>query len=412
MQIELAAGGGGPHRVEQGRLDIDVDGRLGARGALAADDPAEAQRAAIVGDHGHVRFERVNPAVQGVQALAGSRAAHREVAVELVGIEDVERAAEIESEEIGDVDERRDRPQADRLQPLREPGRARPVGDAAHHPAEEERAGLVVGPSEMDRDGAGKSARQRIGRALARAGGRKSTARAGGRKSTARAGGRKTRARAGCLTLVPSRRQRPEPPESRRREVARDAAHGEAIGAVRRHLDVEHRVVEPDDLCVGPADREAGGELDDALAVLGESELPARAQHAVRGDAAYAACLQFHAAARDDRARRREDAEHAGARIGRAAYHLDFARPRIDGAEAQLVGIGMRLGLDYAGDPEGRQSLGAVLDRIDLEAAHHQERHDLVERGLGREMGLEPGKARLHRAGPITSDGRSSGRKP
>ena len=38
--------------------------------------------------------------------------------------------------------------------------------------------------------------------------------------------------------------ERLQPPDPGRREVAGDAAHPEAIGAVRRHLEVDDRVVE------------------------------------------------------------------------------------------------------------------------------------------------------------------------
>ncbi len=261
--------------------------------------------------------------------------------------------------------------------------RARPVGDAADDPAEEERAGRLVRSGEMHGDGTGEAPRHRVGCEFLAA--------------------------ASC---VPAVSQRLEPSQPGGGEVAGDAAHAEAIGAVRRHLDVEHGIVEPDRLGEGLADGEPGGQLDDAFAILGQAQLVARAQHAVRGDAADRAGLEHDAGARNERARRREHAEHAGARIGRAAHHLDLARAGIDDAELELVGVGMRLGLDHARDPERRQVLGAVLDALDLEPAHDQKRGDLLGRRRGVEMGLEPGERRLHRAGPVASDGTSSGRKP
>ena len=371
LQIELAPGGGGAHRIEQGRLDIDIDRRRGAAAALAADDAAEAQRAGIVGDHRHLGIELVAAPVQGRQLLAPPRAAHGKVAVEFLRVEHMQRPAQIEGDEIGDVDQRGDRPEADRLEPRHKPRRARSVPDAAHETAEEQGAGLRVRPGEMHRDGTRELARQRIGR-----------------------GG------AVALALVPALGQRLQPPEPGGGEIAGDAAHAEAIAAVRRHLHVEHRIVEPARRGEALADREAGRQLDDALAILGEAKLPARAQHTVRLHAANGARLQHQAAARNERAGRREDADHAGARVGRAAHHLDLAGAGIDDAEAELVGVGMGLGLHDTRDAEGGQILGAVLDRFDLEAAHDQQGHDLVERGLGVEMGLEPGERRLHRAAP------------
>ena len=49
--------------------------------------------------------------------------------------------------------------------------------------------------------------------------------------------------------------ERLQPAEPGRGEVAGDAAHAEAIGAVRRHLEVDDRVVEPDELGIAGADR-------------------------------------------------------------------------------------------------------------------------------------------------------------
>ena len=43
--------------------------------------------------------------------------------------------------------------------------------------------------------------------------------------------------------------------EPGRREIAGDAAHAEAIGAVWRHLDVDDRVAEPEQLGVACSDR-------------------------------------------------------------------------------------------------------------------------------------------------------------
>ena len=97
---------------------------------------------------------------------------------------------------------------------------------------------LVVGPGEMDGDGHGNDpARDR------------------------------SRAAASRRTSVGERLQRAEPGGG---EIAGDAAHAEAIGAVGRHLDVEHRIVEADRLRrkrwpIG----ESRGQLDDALVILG-----------------------------------------------------------------------------------------------------------------------------------------------
>jgi hypothetical protein len=370
LQLQLAPGRRGAHRVEQRRLDIDIARRGGAAGALAADDAAQAQHVAVVGDHRHVGVKRVALAVERRQRLAGPRAAHDKVAGDLVGVEDVERPVEIEGDEIGDVDQRRDRPQADRHEPILQPARARPVAHAADEAAEEERARLVVRPGEMHRDRAAERALDR------------------------------------------RRIERHEAPQSGRGEIAGDAAHAEAVGAVGRDLDVEHGIVEASELREGRADRRVRRQLDDAFVIVGQRQLIARHQHAARFDAANGALLQHHAAARDRRAGRREHTQHASPRIGRAAHHLHPLLAGVDDADAQLVGIGMRLGRDDARDGEGRQILGAVLDAVDFQAAHHQRRDDLVERSVRLEMRPKPGERRLHRASPPVKDGTSSGRKP
>ena len=113
--VEPAAGRGGADRIEQRRLDIDLGRRLGAAGRLAADHAAEALHAVVVGDRGDLRVELVFAAVERQQPLARPREAHDEVAAELAGVEDVQRPVQVEGQEIGDVDQRRDRPQPDRL---------------------------------------------------------------------------------------------------------------------------------------------------------------------------------------------------------------------------------------------------------------------------------------------------------
>ena len=116
--VEPPAGGGGAHRVEQRRLDKHLGRRLGAAGRLAADHAAEALHAAVVGDRGHLRVELVFAAVERQQLLAGPGEAHDEIAPELAGVEHVQRPVQVEGQEIGDVDQRRNRPQPDRLQPV------------------------------------------------------------------------------------------------------------------------------------------------------------------------------------------------------------------------------------------------------------------------------------------------------
>ena len=141
---ELAAGLGDVDRVPQRALDQHVAGRGVAARMLAAHDAGDRFDAIVVGDDDHAVVERVSLAVERQHALAGASAAHAERAFDLGEIEDVQRPAAIEGEIIGDVDQRVDRPQADRAQPLLHPFRRRAVGDAAHQAQREGGAELRV----------------------------------------------------------------------------------------------------------------------------------------------------------------------------------------------------------------------------------------------------------------------------
>ena len=176
-------------------------------------------------------------------------------------------------------------------------------------------------------------------------------------------------------------------------EIARDAVHAGAVGAVRRQVDLDHRVVEARPLGVVGAERRIGRQVDDALVVVGDLQLEFGHQHAAAFDAANLADAERHVLAGDVGAGRHEHAGHAGARVGRAADHLHrLARAGVDHADAQPVGIGVLLGRDHARDGERRQRLALVGDVLDLEADHGELVDELVERCVGVEMLLQPGR--------------------
>ena len=312
----LAARCGRAQRIEIGALDEHVAGLVRAARVLAAQDAAEAQRGAVVGDHAHRLVGFVLLAVEALEFLALAAEAGADGADELVGVVDVQGAAAIEADVVGDVDQRVDGAQAHRLQALLHPGGRGAVADAADEAAGEAWAGVrrLLREFEPDVDGAVVVALD-----------------------------------AGDLLL------RLEPAEAGGGEVAGNAAHARAVGTIGRELHVDHRVGEAQD--VGVALAELAGErrieLDDALVVVGEFQLPLRHQHALRDDAAHGTRLQRDPGAGDIAARGGEHADHAGLGIGRAAHHLDHAGAGVDLAHLQLVGIGMALGLDDPGDGEG-----------------------------------------------------------
>ncbi len=274
-------------RIPERALDQHVDRGLVAARGLAAHDAGDRLGPAVVGDDEDRRVERVGLAVQRRERLAVTGSPDHDVALDLGGIEDMQRPAVVEGHVVGDVDQRVDGPQPDRGQPALHPGGRRAVADAAHEAEPESRAEVLVPGREIEphRDRLGESA------------------------------------------LDGANRDGLQAAEPGRREVARDSVDAGGIGAVRRERHVDHRIVETRIGAVGRADRRIVGELDDAVVVVGELELGCRAEHAVRLDTADDARPEGQVLARDEGPWRREDADEAGSRIGRAAHDLDRACP-------------------------------------------------------------------------------------
>ena len=336
---------------------------------LAAHDAADRLDLIVVGDHHHARLQLVFEAVERQHLLARPRHAHGGIARHLVGVEHVQRPVEVVGHQVGDVDQRRDRAQADRDQPLLQPLRAGAVLHVAEVAADRERAGVPdIGALPFQRRLEGALDRRLLERL-----------------QRAEAGGR---------------------------QVARDAVHAEAVGAVRRQLDLEHRVVIAHVGGEALAHRRIGREVDDAVMVLAQAHLAHRAQHAVGVDAADHALLEVELGAGDEAADRREHALHAGARVGRAAHHLHDTLAGIDLADAQLVGVRVLHRFDHIADGEGRQVLGAVLDMLDLEPDHGEGARDRLDIRIGVEMLLQPLQRELHRVSPPVIEGTSSGTNP
>ncbi len=121
MDAERAAGAGDVERVPQRALDQHVDRRLRATRMLAAHDAGDRLRPVVVGDHHHLVGEIVGLAVERHHRLAGLGAAHDEVALHLRRVEDVQRPVHGVGHDVGDVDQRVDRPEPDRLEPILHP---------------------------------------------------------------------------------------------------------------------------------------------------------------------------------------------------------------------------------------------------------------------------------------------------
>ena len=167
--------------------------------------------AVAVGDHRYLRVERVFLAVEREQGFAVARQPHDQIAGKLAGVEHMQWPVQIECQKIGDVDQGRDRPQPDRLEATAQPVGAGSVAHAAQMAAEKQRAGPAV--FDLDADRRAEPARYRRGV------------------------------------------ERLEPTETRGGQIAGDAAHAQAVGAVWRHLDVDDGVAEAEQIGVFGADR-------------------------------------------------------------------------------------------------------------------------------------------------------------
>ena len=237
----------------------------------------------------------------------------------------MQRPVDVEGQEIRDIDQCRNRPQPDRVEPLAQPARARPVFEAADMAAEKQRTGFAV--LDMDRD----------------------------RRAEAALDGRRV--------------ERVQPPHAGRREIAGDAAHAEAIGAVRRHLDVENRIVETDEARIRGADRRVGRQFDDPGMILAEA--PARRPTSACRVRRRRGLSIPEAASRSSGSSRRPDRTRPSCRCGRwvrrtplaphpsqrrrgrraADRHWDAARPRRHGRRQSPSA--MRRGLPRS-RPRGR----------------------------------------------------------
>ena len=170
-----------------------------------------------------------------------------------------------------------------------------------------------------------------------------------------------------------------------------------AVRPVRRQIDLDHRIVDPGVFRETLADRSIGGQIDNAVVIVGDLQLRFRHQHAAAFDAADGPDSERNILAGNVGARRHEHADHSSARVRRAAHDLDrFAVAGINHADAQPVCVRMLLGLDDSRDDVGRQQLALVFDALDLEPDHGELVGDLAERMVGTEMLLEPGQGEFH----------------
>ena len=355
------------HRVEQRAFQEHPGGRLVAAGRGAAHDPGERLNARRVGDDAILRIGRVVLPVQRPESLARPGTERQRAARELGRVEDMQRPAEVDGEEVRHVHQGVDRPQPDRDQPVGQPFRAGPIAQTPERAAQN--PGTGIRHPHIPRDRALERGRDR-----------------------------------GRLP----RKQRSHPGGG---QVARDPAHRQRVAAVRRHRDVDHRVVQAGIGGVGRADRRVLGQLDDAVMVLAEAHFAKAEQHAGALDAADLAHFQGDAGAGDERAGRGEHRLHAGPRVRRPADDRHQPVARIHGAGAQPVRVRVLRRLDHVGDPERGEGGAAVLYALQFQADGGQPVGDGGERRVGVQVRAQPGEGELHQT-PSCSMAGASGRLP
>ncbi len=254
-------------------------------------------------------------------------------------IEDVQRPVVGRSDVIRDIDEGRNRAQADGGQTALEPIGGLTVLHPAKIAADEQRTGLGIAAFKTKLHG---ERRLELGLNLFHVQGVQSSEALGG-------------------------------------EIACDAAHAQGIGTVGRDLHIDHRIIKAERHGGGSAYLEIARQIDDALMIIGDLQLALGHQHAVRFDAADEATLEIDAGARNMRAGMNKDAGHAGAGVRRAADDLYFALGSLDQTNAQPVGIRMLLSLLDLGDLEGSEVPGAIHHLLDFEADTHQRPGDFIQ---------------------------------
>ena len=146
--------------------------------------------------------------------------------------------------------------------------------------------------------------------------------------------------------------------------------------------------------------------------VLAEAHLAPGQHHAGAHHAADLADLERDAGTWDEAAGRREHDLQAGAGVGRAADHGDWPVTSIDRAGAQAVGVRMLHRFDHMGDSKGAERLARVGDGLQFETDAGQPVGDLVQRGVGVEMGAQPGESEFHQPSPSCSSAGDSALKP
>jgi hypothetical protein len=110
--LQRAPGRGDGDRVPVGGFKEHIGGGLGAARMLAPHDARKAFGRFVIGNQHHAGGKGVAFAVKRQQLLAALGGGNVQAALHLGRIEHMQRAVQVIGEEVGDIDQRRDRAQA------------------------------------------------------------------------------------------------------------------------------------------------------------------------------------------------------------------------------------------------------------------------------------------------------------
>ena len=191
-----------------------------------------------------------------------------------------------------------------------------------------------------------------------------------------------------------------------RRHLARNADHREQVDAVDRRRDVEHLVADRQHVDERRARLEPVGEHHDPRVVVAEPDLVLGEDHPARGLAAKLALVERLVEDRQERAGKRDRDRRARLEVPGAAHDLPrVALPHVDLADAQPVGVRVRLDLEHAADEEAAEVAvdvghADVEDALDLRCRREQPFGDLARGRIDRDVLAEPGERDAHQNCP------------
>ncbi len=352
------------HWVEDRRLDGNVSRRVADLRGRAAHDPGDADRAVAVGDQEHLAGELAFDMVQRLEPLPRKRATHDDRGPPVgpgtngAGVERVDRLTELEHHVVRGVDDVRDRPLAGGEEAHLDAIGRRADGDAAD-PATDE-AGAQVGIVHVDGQPLG---------------------------------------RRGALAFLDHDVREPDLATGGRGDLAGQPQDRQRVPAVGLDVHVEHVVAI--EVRERHPERRVGREDEDPVAVAGQPQLLARAQHPVRHDAHLLGALDPPVAGQHGTGQGDRD-PLPGRDVGCAAHDRQRLAAVAQGHRCERQPVRTRVLLD-------RQQLAGhdvlpvrapALDGLDLHPEQRQALGELLRRQVDVDELAQPRHRHPHRKAP------------